>query len=197
MRKLGALCAATLLGLPLTVMAEGLSYNYLEGGYVSVEPDDSDVEFDGYRAKLSVLINEGVYVLASYSDLESDENAGGAKATSETITAGLGFRFSLFDATDLNIEAAWLNSEVGIDGGAFNGAETDDDGYTLGVGVRHLFFPQLEAGLKVDYTDVFDDDDFVYTASALFHVIPALSIGGSYTIADDSDTWTAGLRFNF
>lgn len=197
MRKLGALCAAALIGLPLTAMAEGLSYNYLEAGYVSSDLDDADTDFDGYRAKLSVLINEGVYILGGYTDLESDENANGAKGTSEAITAGLGFRFGLFDATDLNIEAAWLNSEVGIDGGLLDGADTEDDGYTIGAGVRHLFFPQLEAGLKVDYTDVFDDDDFAYTGSALFHVIPHLSIGGSYTFADNSDTWTAGLRFNF
>ena len=44
---------------------------------------------------------------------------------------------------------------------------------------------------------IFDDDDFAYTGTVLFHVIPHLSIGGAYTIADNADTWTAGLRFNF
>lgn len=197
MRKLGSLCAAALLGLPLSAMAEGLSYSFLEGGYVSTKADESDLEFDGWRAKLSVLINEGVYVLGGFSTIDSDENAAGAKTSLENITAGLGVRFGLFDATDLNIEGAWLNSKLEREGGVFDGAEVDDDGYTVGVGLRHLFFPQLEAGLKADYTDVADEDDFAYSASLQFHVIPMLSLGGSYTIADDSDTWTAGLRFNF
>ncbi|MDP9140720.1 MAG: porin family protein [Pseudomonadota bacterium] len=196
MRKLGALCAAALLGLPLTAMAEGLSYSYLEGGYVSSELDDGDVEADGFRAKLSVLINEGVYVHGGYAEAETDENAIGATFTTKNITAGLGVRFALFDATDLNIEGAWLNGKLERDGAALD-TDVEDDGYTIGAGVRHLFFPQLEAGLKADYSDIFDDDDFAYTGSVLFHVIPALSIGGSYTIADNADTWTAGLRFNF
>lgn len=201
MRKLGALCAAALLGLPLSAMAEGLSYSYLEGGYVSSKVDEvvagqGDTDADGYRGKLSVLINEGVYVLGGYTEIETDENALGATYTTKNITAGLGLRFGLLEATDLNIEGAWLNSKLERDGDLVDG-EVEDDGYTVGIGVRHLFFPQLEAGLKVDYTDVFEDDDFSYTANALFHVIPMLSIGGSYTIADNSDTWTAGLRFNF
>lgn len=196
MRKLGALCAAALIGLPLSAMAEGLSYNYLEGGYVSSELDDADVDADGYRAKLSVLINEGIYVHGGYAEAETDENAIGATFTTKSITAGLGARFEVFDATDLNIEAAWINGKLERDGAAVD-TDVEDDGYTLGVGVRHLFFPQLEAGFKADYTDVFDDDDFSYTGTVLFHVIPHLSIGGGYTIADNADTWTAGLRFNF
>ncbi|HEY1077580.1 MAG TPA: outer membrane beta-barrel protein [Fontimonas sp.] len=196
MRKLGALCAAALIGLPLTAMAEGLSYNYLEGGYVSSELDDENVDGDGYRAKLSVLINEGVYVHGGYAEAETDPNDIGATFTTKSITAGLGLRFSLFDATDLNVEGAWINGKLERDGELVD-SDVEDDGYTVGVGVRHLFFPQLEAGLKADYTDVFDDDDFAYTANLLFHVIPHLSIGGSYTIADNADTWTAGLRFNF
>ncbi len=204
MRKLGALCAAALLGLPLSAMAEGHSYSYLEGGYVSSELDDADVEGDGYRARLSVLINEGVYLFGGYSDVETDENAIGATFTTKNITAGLGLRFGIFDATDLNVEGAWLNSEIERDGELVD-SEIEDDGFTVGIGIRHLLFPQLELGGKVDYVDIDlagegedeTEDDFNYTASALFHVIPALSIGGSYTISDDSDTWTAGLRFNF
>lgn len=196
MRKLGSFLAVALLGLPLCAMADGLSYSYLEGGYVSSKLDEGDVDADGYRAKLSVLINEGVYVLGGYSEAETDENAIGATFTTKSITAGLGVRFEIFDATDLNIEGAWVNGKLERDGAALD-TDVEDDGYQINAGVRHLFFPQLEAGLNVGYTDVFDDDDFNYTGTVLFHVIPMLSLGGSYTIADNADTWTAGARFNF
>ncbi len=58
MRKLGMLCAATALGLPLLATAQGLSYNYVEAGYVQVEPDDRDIEYDGFRAQVSGRIAE-------------------------------------------------------------------------------------------------------------------------------------------
>ncbi len=198
MRMLSTLCAAAMVGAPLTVFAQELSYNYVEAGYVTAEPDEGDVDFDGFRIKVSGQISDPVYVFASYGSLESD-SFGPANTTSEStnIVAGLGFRLPLTPVTDLNLEAAYVYAETELkNAGAFSG-EDDDSGYGLGIGLRHLFLPQLEGGIKVDYVDVFDDDDTTVTFSGLFHVTTALSLGVAYSTSSDADGWTFGGRFNF
>jgi hypothetical protein len=194
MRMLGSLCIATMLGAPMAAAAGALSYNYVEAGYVKVEPDDSSVDYDGFRAKVSGQISDVAYVFASYGELESDRFKG-RTAKQEVITAGLGFRAPLGPATDLNLEAAYVYADFTVNGPL--GSSEDDSGFGLGAGLRHLFTQQFEGGVKLDYVDVFDDDETTLTFSGLVHLTPALSLGAAYSISDDADGWTVGGRFNF
>ena len=196
MRMLESLCAAAALAAPLTAAAQELSYSYVEAGYVQVEPDEGDIEYDGFRAKVSGQIAEQAYLFASYGEIESDEFLGGATLEQEVITAGLGYRIPLAPVTDLTAEAAFVSVEFSSDGTIADGSE-DDTGYGLGLGLRHLFTPYVEGAVNVDYVDVFDEDETTLTLSGLFHLTPALSLGAGYSISDDADGWTVGGRFNF
>jgi hypothetical protein len=201
MHTIHKLLAAAVIAMPVTSFAEGLSYNYVEGGYLTLEPDDTSVDFDGFRARISGLVSESIYLFGSYATVESDRvvggNFAGAKLSSDTITAGLGWRTALGTATDLNLEAAYVYAESERkDAGALSGSE-DDNGFGLSAGVRHLFSPMFEMGGSVNYVDIADDDATSYTANALLHLTPAFSLGGAYTFGDDADGWTAGVRFNF
>ncbi len=202
MRTINKLLAAALLLVPVTSFAEGLSYNYVEGGYVKVDLDDADVDADGFRARVSGLVSESIYLFASYLSVKSDKFtvATFTSATSEVeqITAGFGLRAALGPSTDFFGEVAYVYVE-GEDknaGPIFSGKE-DDNGFGLSAGLRHLFSSQFELAGAVNYVDVFGDDATSYTASALFHLTPAFSLGGGYTFGDDADGWTAGVRFNF
>lgn len=199
MRMLITRCAAALVLVPMAALADGLSYNYLQAGYVKVEPEEGDIDADGWAGRVSGLVSEVAYVFASYSNVETDDFTDGFFGTgsleSETITAGLGFRGSIAPSTDFNAEVAYVHAEISGNGD-FAGSE-DDNGFALGAGLRHLFAPQFEGGLSVDYVDVFDEDDTSFTVSGLFHVTPQFSIGAAYSISDDADGWTAGVRFNF
>jgi hypothetical protein len=195
MRMLGSLCIATMLSAPMAATASPLSYNYVEAGYVKVEPDDSNIDFDGFRAKVSGQISDAAYVFASYGELESDR-IGNTTFEQEVITAGLGFRAPLGRATDFNAEFAYVYADLSAKG-PLGGSSEDDSGFGLGAGLRHLFAPQFEGGVKLDYVDVFDDDETTLTFSGLFHLTPALSLGAAYSISDDADGWSVGGRFNF
>lgn len=197
MRTINKLLAAAVLVMPATSFAEGLSYNYIEGGYLSIEPDDIDVDADGFRAKISGLVSETIYLFATYANVESDAFGAGAKVESDTITAGFGLRFELAPNTDLNAEVAYVYAESELkNAGALSNKE-DDNGFGLTLGLRHLFSSQFEVGGTVNYVDIADDDATSFTASALYHLTPAFSLGGGYTFGDDADGWTAGIRFNF
>jgi hypothetical protein len=194
MRNTGALCAAALLGLPLAATASPLSYNYVEAGYVKVEPDDDNFDYDGFRAKISGQFADAAYLFASYGELESDR-IGNTTLEQEVITAGLGLRAPLGPATDFNAEVAYVYADFTRNGPL--GFSEDDNGFGLGAGLRHLFAPQFEGSVKLDYVDVFEDDETTLTFSGLFHLTPALSLGAAYSIGDDADGWTVGGRFNF
>lgn len=188
MHKFGKFVAAALVALPATAFADGLSYNYVEAGYVTGDVDGTD--FDGFRIKLSGKIADAFYLFGDYEALETDTSPA---IEIDTITAGLGWRAALGKSTDFNAEVAFVNVDVEVPGFGSD----DDSGYGLGVGIRHLITPQFEVGGNVDYVDVFDDDNTSFTALGLFHVTPALSAGISYTTDDDVDAWTFGGRFNF
>lgn len=196
MRMFARLCAAAALGSPLAAAAQELSYNYVEAGYVQVEPDEGDVEYDGFRAKVSGQIAEQIYLFASYGELESDEFPGGATAEQEVITAGLGYRIPVAVATDLTAEVAFVSADFSLEG-PIGSSSDDDTGLGLGLGLRHLFTPYVEGAVNVDYVDIFEDDETTLTLAGLFHLTPALSLGAGYSIGDDADGWTVGGRFNF
>ncbi|HEY0975385.1 MAG TPA: outer membrane beta-barrel protein [Solimonas sp.] len=188
MHKFGKIAVAALVALPLSAFAQGLSYNYVEAGYVTGDADGTD--FDGFRVKISGKIADSFYLFGSYGSLETDTSPA---LESDTITAGLGWRHALGANTDFTAEAAFVKADVELSGFGSD----DDTGYGLGVGVRHLLSPQFELAGNVDYVDVFDDDNTSFTAAALYHFTPALSLGVSYTTDDDTDAWTFGGRFNF
>ncbi len=188
MHKFGKFVAAALVALPAAAFADGLSYNYVEAGYVTGDADGTD--FDGFRVKISGKVADAFYLFGSYGALETDTSPA---VESDTITAGLGWRHALGKATDFTAEAAFVNADVEVSGFGSD----DDSGYGLGVGIRHLITSQFEVGGNVDYVDIFEDDTTTFTVSGLFHVTPALSAGISYSTDDDVDAWTFGGRFNF
>ncbi len=199
MQMLKALCTAALAVAPLSAFAGGLSYNYVQAGYVSADIDDPNVDADGFDLRVSGLVSDVVYVHAGYGSLETDRfsilGTTGSLET-DTITLGLGFRAPLAPTTDFIAEVAYVNADASGKGG-FSGADEDDSGYSLSGGVRHLFTPQFEGGASVNYVDVFDEDETALALSALFHLTPQFSLGAGYSVGSDADSWTLGARFNF
>lgn len=189
-----ALLASSAMLAPSIAAAE-LSYNFVQGSYLSVDLDDTNVDADGFGVSGSGLITDQVYVFGGYTTIESDEVAGGTIEL-DSVTVGLGHRTPLQANTDLNLNAAFVRASV--DGtGTFAGSEEDENGFALGIGLRHMFTQQFEGGAGFNYTDVGDDDDTSFNVGILFHVTPVLSLGADYGIGSDADVLTAGVRLNF
>jgi opacity protein-like surface antigen len=189
---------AALGSLPAIAAAQNLSYNYVEGGYLSVSPDDLSVDADGFGLGASALLSSNIFIFSGYSEMETDRLApSNAVFNLRSVEAGLGYRMGLGDRTDLNLTGAVVSGKIKLKNAGLLGGSESDTGYSLGAGVRHLLTDQIEINGGVNYTDIFDDDGTSLNAGILFHFTPSLAIGGGYTHTSDSSGWQVGLRFNF
>lgn len=193
-----------LLAVPVAgLAAEGLSYNYVQAGYVNIDIDDFDEDADGFGVNASGLLSENIFVFASYADVETDTfPSGGAQVDVEeqTITAGVGYRMPLQSGTDLNASVAFVDDELEVSASGLGGSASlseDDTGFGLSLGLRHLFTPQFEGGAGISYVDIYDDSETSFSLSGLFHVTSVLSLGAGYTFGSDADVLTLGGRLNF
>ena len=88
-----AITAATLAALSYVGPAladEGLSYSFLEAGYVRTELDDVDVNGDGFGIRGSYAFTKNVHGFASYQNQDFDFGI-----TGDQWTFGAGVNFPL------------------------------------------------------------------------------------------------------
>jgi len=174
-------CLATLLAIPAISMAEGLSYNYVEGSYVSSE------EGDGYRAAGSFALTPNVFAVAegSYYDFGSD-------VTGTEIIGQLGYRHALNPTMDLNVTGGVIYQEVEV-----GSASANDTGFTFGGLLRAQLAPQLELNGGIQYIDIADSSDVGFQVGAVYAFTPSLAAVGGGRFIDDSETFNIGIRYNF
>ncbi len=183
------LCVAAVLALPLTAMADGLSYRFLEADYVMVEADGGG-EADGFAIGGSYLFTPQLYATAGYSSLSPD---GASDVDISSFSAALGFRHPLTTTIDANLEAGFVSAEV--DAGSL-GSE-DDTGYSLGAGLRAMVASQLELNGGVSYVKIFDEGDTSLGLGAVFSFTPQLALVAGADFADDANSYNVGGRFMF
>ncbi|MES2885598.1 MAG: outer membrane beta-barrel protein [Pseudomonadota bacterium] len=183
------LCVAALLTLPLSAMADGLSYRYLEASYGTVDFDGGG-DADGFAIGGSFLLAPQVYVTAGYGNVETDTSP---KIEASTFSAALGFRQPLTSSVDANFEVGFLSAEV--DAGSFG--SDDDTGYSLAAGLRAMVAKQLELNGGVSYAKVFDEGETSFGLGAVFSFTPQVAVLAGADFGDDSNSFSVGGRFMF
>src|SRR5687768_1108654 len=131
MRKsivLGSIAALGLAGQALA--ADGLSYSYIEAGYISTDfEDDSlgfDVDGDGFALKGSLAFTEMLHGYVDYTNQDFDFGVG-----IDTWEVGVGLNHALNPTLDLVGRLGYAKFDADFAGGSF-----DDDGIALQAGVR-------------------------------------------------------------
>lgn len=181
------LCLATLLAVPAVSMAEGLSYNYVEAGYVTVDVDGGGKNPDGFGVAGSFQFAPMVFGQAGYSMLSS------GPIDLNTFAAGLGLRHGVTDTVDLVGGVGALFAKVDVDG---LGSD-DDTGYYVSAGARALVLPKLEVNGGINYSNVFDDGNTSYSLGGVLSFTPQLALVGGLGFDSDATTFTVGGRFSF
>lgn len=179
---------ASVLALPLAAMADGLSYNYIQAGYVMADIDGGG-DADGFGIGGAFLVNPAVFVQGAYSRIKLD----GTDIEASTISGGLGFRHGLTETVDFTASANVVFAEV--DAGSFG--SDDDTGYGLTAGIRALVMPALELNAGANYTNVFDDGETSFGVGAVFSVTPQFALLGNGDFSSDANAYTIGARFMF
>jgi len=177
----------------------------------SVEVAGSDGS--GIRFRGSIGTWKNLYLFVDYGSTDIDVDAiirnsqGTFEASDEfdftSIRGGLGWKWSVFNKTDLFAEVSYDSTD--FDFGSFAGENFDADAQEIGgaLGFRTLFGDNFEVKLKGRYTEVGDidlstlefDSDTLYSIGFAWNVIRGFSIVGDYETGEFS-SYALGFRLD-
>ncbi len=170
--------------------AQGLSYNYFQGSYGSVDLDDSSFSADGDGLGISgsMVINENFHVTGEYQTADMDFGV-----DLSLLEVNLGYHATVSENLDFVAQVGYLDLEV--DAAGFVSA--DDDAFLIGGGVRAAFNENTEIYGGLDYVD-FDQGDGEMRANAgfLIGLTDKLDIGLKASFWDDVTIYQVNLRFD-
>lgn len=182
------LLALTLLAaLPFAASAaEGVSYNYVQGGYAATNNNDGEVDADGFGIDGSVAVHKNVHIFGGYTAQELDT----FDVDVDQWRLGVGYNHELNDRADLVARVAYENIDV---------ADTVDfDGYSAEVGVRGTFGKHVEGYAFAGYQDFEQvDGDFYGRLGALVKFNDNWAVNGDVKFADGDTQWFVGPRFSW
>jgi Ax21 family sulfation-dependent quorum factor len=183
--KLAAL--ALLAALPFAASAaDGVSYTYVEGGYMATNPDNGP-DADGWAINGSGAIAPNFHVFGSYSNQEID----GTNVDFDQWRLGLGYNHELNSKIDLLTRVAYEKLDAG--------SNADFDGWSVEAGVRGAFAPNFEGYALAGYED-YDhgiDGDFYGRVGAQVKFNPTWGISGDVKFTDDDTQYFVGPRISF
>lgn len=203
MKKMNTLlCASALLAtLPLSALAQGISYDYLEGGYTKATQENGnadDFDFDGFTIAGSGKVASNLYLFGDYRQLESDTVAN-TRVDTNTGRIGLGYILPINENLHLTAGggAVFAKFDYEGSGSALTPDDNDDTGYFLQTIARAKVLPALEINGGYRYEKVFDEGESTGLVGAVFNITPAIAAIGNYEFGDDYDRYVLGGRYNF
>lgn len=194
MNKKSLLALTLMTALPFAATAaEGLSYNYVEGGYVATDTDFGDA--DGWGVNGSGAISNNFHVFGGYTFQKTDdETFGGVRFDGIDVDqwrVGLGYNHPIAANTDLLARVAYENYDVEFESERL-------DGYSAEVGVRTALTPNFEGHVTAGYEDGDDfDGDFYGRVGAQVKLNQNWGVSGDVKFADGDTQYFVGPRLTF
>lgn len=185
-----SITAVILLALVAPAMADGPSYNYIEGSYLRVDIDDSiaDVDGDGFGVAGSFEVGEVWHVFGSFDSAELDFDV-----DIDELVIGGGFHTPLNENVDVVAELAYVRLEASA-----LGISIDDDGYGASLGLRGLAADRIELAGFIDYVELDDSgDDTSVRGEAWYKFTDNVAIGFRAEFDDDVTLYGIGARVYF
>jgi hypothetical protein len=222
-----ALLASLLLLGAGPAAAQEIRYSWLDMSFMGQEVDRSGVQVpvigqsvevagsdgDGIRFRGSVGTWKNLYLFIDYGSTDIDVDAvitnaqGVFEANDEfdftTIRGGLGWKYSIFNKTDIFAEVSYDSTD--LDFGSFAGENFDTDAQEIGgaLGFRTLFGDHFELKVQGRFTDVGDvdlntlefDSDTLFSVGFAWELIRGFSIVGDYE-SGEFTSYALGFRLD-
>ena len=216
-----ALALATAGLLPAAgFAAEGLSYNFVEVGYVNLDVDQPGEDTfprgdfdngDGFEAKVSWALSDRFFIYGNYSETEADfgyRNNAGVRFPGNTdvikFGAGVGAVFPMSNNTDFVVSGGYMDIDfdrfrLGASGNSsVNDLKNDpSDGFSVDALMRSQLSERFEASIGARYIDIQSIDGFSLIANLMYEFTPNWGLNFSVDAGSDLGTWAAGVRYSF
>lgn len=182
------LATTLLLAFSAPLLAQDLSYNYVQGSYSRTELDDGplDVDGDGFGLYGSLEVGDMWHVFANFTRSELDFDV-----DYDQTWIGGGLHTPLAPALDLYLNLAYVNVEADGVAGSF-----DDDGLGTALGLRMMVLPTVEISGAISYTDLDDSgSDTGIEADGWYYFNRNFAVGLGIGFADDVTRYGIGLRY--
>jgi Ax21 family sulfation-dependent quorum factor len=192
-----------LAALPFAASAaDGLNYNYVEGGYVATSSDDIDA--DGWGINASAALTPNWSLFGSYTGQETDPFFVGStrvdSSNADQWRLGVGYNYGIGTNTDLVARVAYDKHKVDdvTIGGVNYGGAGDVDGYSAEVGVRSALTNNLEGYALAGYEDSSDfEGDFYGRIGAQVKFNPNWGLSGDVKFAEGDTQYFIGPRYSW
>ena len=207
--------------------AQEIRYSWLDMSFMGQDIDRSGVQVpipgqsvevagsdgSGIRFRGSIGTWKNLYLFVDYGSTDIDVDAiirnsqGTFEASDEfdftSIRGGLGWKWSVFNKTDLFAEVSYDSTD--LDFGSFAGENFDADAQEIGgaLGFRTLFGDHFEVKVQGRYTNVGDidlstlefDSDTLYSIGFAWEMIRGFSLVGDFE-AGEFSSYGIGFRLD-
>ena len=163
--------------------ADGIKYNYVQGGYVATNTDAGDA--DGWGVRGSVAVHPNFHLFADYANQKIDNTS----VDFDQWRVGGGYNRGISDRTDFVGTVAYEKFDAGV---------VDLDGYSVEAGVRSALMPNLEGYAMAGYEDGDNyDGDFYGRLGATAKFNANWGVSADVKLADGDTQWFVGPRFTW
>ena len=182
-RSLLALALLSSLSFAATA-ADGLSYTYVQGGYVSTNTDSGDAK--GWGVSGSAALTPNFHVFGDWANQEIDDT----DVDFDQWRVGVGYNHQISQNTDLLTRVAYEKFDAG--------AGIESDGYSVEAGVRGAMTPALEGYALAGYEDGDEfDGDFYGRFGAQWKFNRNWGLNADVKLADGDTQWMVGPRLTW
>ena len=177
-------------GIAAPVLAEDMSYTYVQLSYADTEIVDRnlDIDGDGLGISGSFELGEVAFLKAGYRTQDF-----GSRIDLDQWNIGVGAHFPIVENLDLVGSISYVDAQVDTRFG-----DVDDSGLGLGVGVRARLAEQFELEGGINYVDLDDSgDETSFVFGGRYYLSQELAFGAGFEVGSDVTTWLVSARVEF
>lgn len=176
---------ALVAALPLAASAaDGISYNYVEGGYTQTNTDGADA--DGFGVNGSIAIHPNFHIFGGWQNQEIEDT----NIDFDQWRLGVGYNYQIAPKADLVTRIAYEKFDAG--------QGFDFDGYSTEVGVRGAANQYLEGYAMAGWEDYeLADGEFYGKLGAQVKFNPTWGLAGEAKFVEGDTQWFVGPRLTW